>query len=147
MLHVLIHMDGRERPLTSGEISRILDTNPVVVRRIMAGLRDKGLVTSEKGHGGGWQLARSLGQVTLLNVYEAIGSPPVFALGLADDQPECLVEQAVNAGLDDAFRSARETLLDRFGNVTLADLATDFEKRLKNHRREVAVAERQSGLG
>ena len=53
MLHVLIHMDQREHPLTSDEIARMLNTNPVVVRRTMAGLRDNGYVTSEKGHGGG----------------------------------------------------------------------------------------------
>ena len=39
MLHVLIHMDQREQPLTSDEIARMLNTNPVVVRRTMAGLR------------------------------------------------------------------------------------------------------------
>jgi hypothetical protein len=29
-----------------------MDTNPVVLRRVMAGLRDQGYVQSEKGHGG-----------------------------------------------------------------------------------------------
>jgi len=138
MLHVLIHMDQREHPLTSDEIGKILSTNPVVVRRTMAGLRDKGYVTSEKGHGGGWKLARSLDQLTLLDVYVALGSPPVFALGLADDHPRCLVEQAVNDGLNEALGKARELLLDRFGKMALADLAADFHKRLETHKKRPA---------
>jgi len=60
MLHVLIHMDRHLTLATSEQIADMISTNPVVVRRIMAGLRDKGIVTSEKGHGGGWRLARPL---------------------------------------------------------------------------------------
>ena len=138
MLHVLIHMDQRERPLTSDEIAGMLNTNPVVVRRTMAGLRDNGYVTSEKGHGGGWKLARPLDQMTLLDVYVALGNPPVFALGLADDDPRCLVEKAVNEGLNEALGKARQLLLDRFGKVTLGDLAADFRKRFAAQRKHPA---------
>jgi DNA-binding IscR family transcriptional regulator len=138
MLHVLIHMDQREHPLTSDEIAGMLNTNPVVVRRTMAGLRDNGYVTSEKGHGGGWKLARPLDQLTLLDVYVALGNPPVFALGLADDHPRCLVEQAVNDGLNDALGKARQLLLDRFGRMTLAELAADFRKRFEAHQKRPA---------
>lgn len=117
----------------------MLDVNPVVIRRTMAGLRDAGYVTSEKGHGGGWRLARPLGEMTLLDIYHAIGKPPVFAVGPACDTPECLVEQAVNAALTDAFVAAEKLLLERLGDVTLADIARDFEARfamLRGHGAE-----------
>ena len=87
MLHVLIHMDHIGAPVTSETISRMLDTNPVVVRRTMAGLRAAGYLTSVKGHGGGWTLARPLDEVTLRDIHLALGSPRVFAIGLADDDP------------------------------------------------------------
>ncbi|EUB95388.1 transcriptional regulator, BadM/Rrf2 family [Rhizobium sp. CF080] len=129
MLHVLIHMDRHEGAATSERIAAMLDVNPVVIRRTMAGLRDAGYVTSEKGHGGGWKLARPLGEMTLLDIYHAIGRPPVFAVGPACDTPQCLVEQAVNAALTDAFVAAEKLLLERLGDVTLADIARDFEAR------------------
>lgn len=131
MLHVLIHMDQNGAPMTSDAIAQMLNTNAVVVRRTMAGLRDRGWVQSGKGHGGGWLLASGLAQISLLDVYQALGEPSVFALGLADDHPQCLVEQAVNAGLEESLREARAVLLARFGEITLADLAQDFEKRAK----------------
>ena len=131
MLHVLIHMDRHEGPLTSDVLARMLNTNPVVVRRTMGGLRDQGYVESEKGHGGGWVLARKLSQISLLDIYRALGEPPIFALGLSDDHPRCLVEQAVNLGLKEALSDARERLMARFGQITVADLAKDFHKR--NH--------------
>jgi len=129
MLHVLIHMDGHEGSATSERIAQMLGTNPVVVRRTLAGLREAGLVMSEKGPGGGWTLARELASISLLDVYRALGEPPLFAVGPALDDPACLVEQAVNVALEDAFDEAEALLRGRLGKVTLADIARDFERR------------------
>lgn len=126
MLHVLIHMDRIGAPVTSEIISRMLDTNPVVVRRTMGGLRAAGYVTSVKGHGGGWALARPLDTVSLRDIHEALGSPKLLAIGLADDNPKCLVEQAVNEALKDAMAEAEHRLLTRFGEVTLGALSRDI---------------------
>lgn len=133
MLHVLIHMAEHDTPLTSDSIGKMLNTNPVVVRRMMSGLRDNGYVQSEKGHGGGWVLTRKLSDLTLLDVYQALGEPPIFALGLADSEPKCLVEQAVNAGLDGALAESRRLLLARFATINIDQLAQDFQRRLKQH--------------
>lgn len=133
MLHVLIHIDQCDRGMTSDEIGAMLGTNAVVVRRTMAGLRASGHVSSEKGHGGGWKLARPLEQLTLLDVYNAIGEPEMFAMGLADDHPQCLVEDAVNNTLNVTLNEARQLILTRFEGVTIADIAADFEKRLGAH--------------
>lgn len=130
VLHVLLHMAEAKGPVTSEAMARAMQTNPVVVRRIMAGLRDVGFVRSEKGHGGGWSIARDLTAITLRDVYEALGRPEIFAMGNRTLAPVCLVEQAVNAALDGAFRDAEVLLLDRFGAVTLAALSSDFHARM-----------------
>lgn len=113
-----------------------MNTNPVVIRRVMAGLRDKGYVRSEKGHGGGWTLACDLRKVTMHDIYVALGSPPVLAMGHRAEEPDCLVEQAVNTALDDSFQTAQALLLSRLGEVTLAMLDTDVRRRLvsRKHR-------------
>lgn len=129
MLHVLIHMSRRDRPATSDTIAEMLNTNPVVVRRTMALLKEKGYVRSEKGHRGGWTLAKPLVDITLLDIHKALGSSSLFAIGLSTDHPECLVEQAVNAALSEAFDAAQALLLKRLESVTLAELASDFERR------------------
>ncbi|KQM30274.1 Rrf2 family transcriptional regulator [Rhizobium sp. Leaf68] len=129
VLHVLIHMEKHEKPATSDAIAAMLQTNPVVVRRTMAGLRDAGYVTSEKGHGGGWVLARPLAEITLLDIHKALGNPDMFSIGLSGDNPACVIEQSVNVALADAMTEAQALLLDRFGKITLADLARESFKR------------------
>jgi len=120
--------------MTSDELAECMRTNPVVVRRTMAGLRDAGFVRSEKGHNGGWSLACDLAKVTLRDIHLALGKPAVFAIGNRHEAPECLVEQSVNAVLDDAFEAAEALLMQRFADVSLAELADDFSRRLAAHR-------------
>ncbi|MGE7956210.1 Rrf2 family transcriptional regulator [Pseudomonas sp. NPDC089530] len=131
MLHVLIHMDRHDSPATSETIAQMLGTNPVVVRRTMALLKEQGYVRSEKGHRGGWSLARALSDMTLLDIHQALGSNSIFAIGLSTDHPECLVEQAVNTALSEVFEAAQALLVERLGKITLAQLAEDFEERYR----------------
>ncbi len=130
VLHVLLHIAEVDGPVTSEAMAKAMQTNPVVIRRIMAGLRDAGFVRSEKGHGGGWTIARDLAAITLRDIYDALGKPAMFAMGNRTEAPGCLVEQAVNTALNSAFEDAEALLLDRFAGVTLAQLSADFHARM-----------------
>ncbi len=124
-------MAAGQGPVTSEALAACMGTNPVVVRRTMAGLRNGGFVRSEKGHRGGWTIACDLRRVTLRDIHKVLGEPAVFAIGNRNETSECLVEQSVNAVLDDAFEAAETLLMQRFGNVTLAELVDEFSGRLK----------------
>jgi DNA-binding IscR family transcriptional regulator len=126
----VVALSSHEGPITSEILAKAIHTHPVVVRRIMAGLRDKGFVRSEKGHNGGWMLACDLAKVSLRDIYEALGCPALLAIGNRSEAPDCLVEQAVNSALGGAFDEAEALLLSRLGNVTLAELSADFHARL-----------------
>lgn len=123
-------MAEQRGPSTSETLARAMDTNPVVIRRIMAGLRDRGFVRSDKGHGGGWTIACDFERVTLRDIYDALGKPALLAMGNRTEAPGCLVEQAVNAALGEAFDKAEALLLSEFGQITLATLSADFRTRL-----------------
>jgi DNA-binding IscR family transcriptional regulator len=129
-------MAEHQHPMTSEELAKCMNTNPVVVRRTMAGLRDAGFVRSEKGHGGGWSIACDLRTVTLGDIHAVLGAPIVFAIGNRMENPDCLVEQAVNETLSGAFRDAEALLVDRLGGVSLADLSADFHRRLSIFKQE-----------
>jgi DNA-binding IscR family transcriptional regulator len=133
-LHALLHMAERDRPMTSDELARCMSTNPVVVRRTMAGLREAGFVRSSKGHGGGWEIAADLATISLKDVYDALGAPALLAIGVHIENPSCLVEQAVNRSLQGAFAEAETLLIARLDTVTLAQLAEDFRAGMARHR-------------
>lgn len=122
MLHMLIHIDLHDGRATSETIAQMLGTNPVVVRRMMAGLREQGYVEAVRGPHGGWKLARDLADITVLDVHNALGSPSLFAVGLAVDHPDCPVERSVNAALGKIFDDAEARVTSRYDKITLADL-------------------------
>jgi DNA-binding IscR family transcriptional regulator len=121
-LHILLHMGEMEHVVTSEQLGPMLKMNPVLVRRTIAGLRDAGIVRSEKGHGGGWTLARGLEAVTLADVYDALGMPPLFSIGPREERPRCLLEQAVNRAVGSALEEAEALLLARLRNISVMEL-------------------------
>ncbi|MGO4837919.1 Rrf2 family transcriptional regulator [Rhizobiaceae sp. 2RAB30] len=123
MIHVLIHMGllgGRE---TSETIARMLNTNPVVVRRTMAALKRNGVVGSEGGRGGGWLLLRSLDELTVLDVQKALDEGQLLSANVSEDHPSCPVERATNSALVEAFGRAELTLAGEFARLKLSTIA------------------------
>lgn len=132
MIHVLIHMGllgGRE---TSETIAKMLNTNPVVVRRTMGALKRKGVVGSEGGRGGGWVLLRPLDELTALDVQKALDEGQLLLAGVSEDHPTCPVERATNAALVEAFERAELTLREELAGLRLSAIA---EHALANQRR------------
>ena len=134
VLHVLLHMAESDEPPTSEALAKMMQTNPVVIRRILGGLREQKLVHSEKGHGGGWRISCDLNKITLHVIYLALGSPTMLAMGNRTESPGCLVEEAVNAAMNQAFHDAETLLLSRFREVTLAQLSKDFHRRMQKRK-------------
>jgi DNA-binding IscR family transcriptional regulator len=130
VLHVLLHMLGMKAQATSEQRARTMGTNPVVVRRVMAGLRDQGFVTSAKGHGGGWMIACNPAALTLADIYRAVGEATLMAMGHRTEAPGGLVKQAVNSALDRAFREVEAVFQSHLSAVTLAISSANFNRRL-----------------
>jgi Rrf2 family protein len=136
-LHVLLHMSERREATTSESLAPMMKTNPVVLRRTLAGLRDAGMVRSEKGHGGGWSLSRKLEEMTLADVYHALGKTTLFGIGHREPKPRCLLEQAVNRAVSATLAEAEALVLARFQSISVADVLADARlnagvKRMKD---------------
>lgn len=126
MLHVLVHLNQLQQAVTSEQLASMLHTNPVVVRRTMALLREQGYVNAVKGHGGGWTLAKPLHQITLLDIHRSLSESSLFTIGLTDEHNHCPIEKAVNLAIDDVLQEAEALVLRRFGEVTLDKLAKGY---------------------
>lgn len=58
-LHILVHpVDRAGAAVPSAEIATSVDTNPVVIRRLLAALGRAGLVSAQQGAAGRFTLAR-----------------------------------------------------------------------------------------
>src|ERR1700744_6743128 len=78
---LLGHAEEEGSPvLSSTSLARSLDTTPSLVRKLMVGLVQDGLVASIKGRSGGVRLGRPADQITLEEIYRSsIGDKPLWA--------------------------------------------------------------------
>ena len=119
-LHSLAHMAGDpERTRTSAEIAAHAGTNPVVVRRVLGHLRAAGLLVAEKGHSGGWRLARAPEAITLADVYRALDER--LAPAAEDAAPRCAVEHALERRMARVMEEAEAGLIRRLSAMTIAE--------------------------
>jgi Rrf2 family protein len=124
-LHALGHMAAQpDRPLRSQDMAQAQGTNPVVVRRTLGLLRVAGLVTSAKGHDGGWTLARPAAQITVADVYAATNDPYFTKTAGPDNPPHCAIERALHTTMAAALTQAEAALTETLRAVTIADIAT-----------------------
>lgn len=122
-LHTLSHMAGEpDRVRTSAEIADHAGTNPVVVRRVLGKLREAGLLSSEKGHAGGWQLAKAAETITLADVYLALDERLVS--GSSDDvEPSlCSVETGLQARVAEVLDDVEQSLVERLRETTIIEV-------------------------
>ncbi|MFK7764009.1 MAG: Rrf2 family transcriptional regulator [Roseobacter sp.] len=121
-LHTLSHMAGDpERKRTSADIADHAGTNPVVVRRVLGRLREAGLLTSEKGHAGGWCLAKKPERITLADVYVALDER-LIASESHDHAHECSVEHALHRRVSSVMKDIEQSLIDRLAETTISEV-------------------------
>ncbi len=110
-------------PVTISEIARAEGLSPEYAAKLMRPLRNGGLVTSTRGAGGGYLLARDPEQITTWQVLEALGGS-FFPKSFCDTHggqlrdcvhtPDCSI-RALWSRVEGAVRGVLE-------RVTLADL-------------------------
>ncbi|MEM1163694.1 MAG: Rrf2 family transcriptional regulator [Pseudomonadota bacterium] len=122
-MHTLAHMArDPDRVLTSAEIAEHAGTNAVVVRRVLGQLRNADLLTSEKGHAGGWKLARHPETISLADVYNALGDRLV-ASGDDLSDTNCAVQSALQERFAQLLDDAERSLVARLAETRISDLS------------------------
>jgi Rrf2 family protein len=119
-LTMLARWEREEHLLSSAEIAESLESNPVMVRRILGALRDARLVSSVEGRGGGWRLARPADEITLLDTYVAVEAGPVLSLYAHPPSQSCVVGRNMQSLLEVEFAEAERAMADRLRERTIA---------------------------
>lgn len=108
---------------TSDYIAGSVNTNPVVIRRIMGMLNKAGLVVTSPGVAGA-TLTRSADRITLLDVYRAVQADPREELFAMHEQPNphCQVGRNIQGALESTFLQAQQAMENELGKVTLEQI-------------------------
>lgn len=110
-----------DQPLTSKQIAESVNTNPVVIRRVMGQLRKQGLVESRTGASGGWKLSCVPEGIRLCSVYDAINRDPLLRMHLHPNA-DCPIGAHIQPALEKVFGQAEKAMRDSLSGSTVADI-------------------------
>jgi len=118
VLAVLAYKEGD--PVTSGMLAASVNTNPVIIRRLLLSLQRARLVETRKGAGYGSRLSRSPGRINLAEVYRAVEAIEPFASPARKANTACPVGHCIRETLNEVFASAENALERDLEKTTLA---------------------------
>lgn len=132
-LHIFTCVDTfkDDYKVTSDFLAGSINTNPVIIRKILTQLKNAGLITVARGTGG-ITVNRPLSEITFYDVYQAI--EPVENGDLfhfhESPNPECPVGRNIHRLLDEKLKAIQDSMEDKMKEFTLADLRTRMQEIL-----------------
>lgn len=120
VLTVLGHHEGDR--VTSTLLAASVNTNPVIIRRLLLDLQRARLVDTCRGAGAGSRLNRSPRRINLAEVYRAIEPSRAFAAFSRRPASRGPEGAGVRRAVEHVFASAQDALEGKLEKTTLADL-------------------------
>lgn len=132
-VHVLAYLAWkRDEPSTSERIAESVNTNPVVVRRIVGALRNAGMVSAQPGVGGGAVLERDPSEITLLDVYRAVeDGESLFKVHPQQPSKRCSVGANIQEVLQGVFCRAKTAMEEVLAGVTVEAVGREVQLRAR----------------
>ena len=132
-LHIFACVDvfKDDYKVTSDFLAGSINTNPVIIRKILSQLKNAGLITVARGTGG-ITVNKPLEEITFFDVYQAIEPVENGSLFHFHDapNPDCPVGRNIHALLDDKLKAIQDAMEDEMRKYTLADLRTGMKELL-----------------
>ena len=120
VLAVLAYKEGD--PVTSSLLAGSVNTNPVIIRRLLLTLKRARLIDTRKGSGAGSRLTRSPQRINLAEIYRAVESHEAFSSPSGKPNAGCPVGHCIRKTLEKVFASAENALERDLEKTTLADV-------------------------
>ena len=122
-VHIMTALAFLGEKATSEVLSNTVNTNPVVIRRLLGELARAGLVRAERGQSGGFSLARNATTISLLDIYRAVMvDQELVDLHVNPEKTSCPVSCKVRAALSGYLHKAQDVYERELQRTVLADI-------------------------
>ena len=128
-IHICIFLQhSREDLVSSQRLAASVKTNPVVIRRLIADLKEHKIIGSVNGARGGFHLNRSIDKISLWDIYGAVREKNFFNKPKVN--PDCPVSSNLAFLVDDVYSAAELSMKSIMEEVTIDVLSEKLDQRL-----------------
>jgi Rrf2 family protein len=113
---------------SSSRLAETVNTNPVVIRRLLLELHRAGLVKTRRGPQGGAVLSRSPDQINLLQIQAAVDPLELFGLHPNPPSVECPVGRRIGDVMEYIQRRATRSYSHELRRITLKDVVQRLKR-------------------
>jgi Rrf2 family protein len=107
---------------SSSRLAETVNTNPVVIRRLLLELHHAGLVRTRRGPQGGAVLSRRPDRINLLQIQAAVDPQELFGLHPNPPSSECPVGRRIGDVMGYIQRRATRSYTQELRRITLQDV-------------------------
>ena len=107
---------------SSSRLAETVNTNPVVIRRLLLELHRAGLVRTRRGPQGGAVLSRRPDRINLLQIQAAVDPQELFGLHPNPPSSECPVGRRIGDVMGYIQRRATRSYTQELRRITLQDV-------------------------
>lgn len=121
-----------EYRITSDFLAGSINTNPVIIRKILTKLKSAGLITVARGTGG-IEVTKPLKEITFYDVYVAIEpleDGELFNFH-KNPNPKCPVGKNIHKLLDSKLETIQKAMEDEMKKYTLEGLKNEMQELLR----------------
>ena len=134
-LHILTMISESKETLSSQALATSVGTNASYIRKVIALLKNAGLIQSQQGKTG-YQLSKSPKDITLLNIYFATQEVNHISLFPVhqNSNPDCPVGKHIQGAVSPLFTSAEAQLEKELAQQTLENVIDNLYQQAKQKR-------------
>jgi len=116
--------------VSSENIAWSVNTNPVVIRRILGELKKAGLVVTLAGSQGGAKISRDPKDIYLSEIYDAVENGGIFQLHYKSPNPDCPIGSNIQNVMEEPLTKAENALREQLSQISLSQIAQKLLEKM-----------------
>jgi Rrf2 family protein len=122
-VHVMTALgDHYGEQVTSGQLTASVRAHESQVRGVLSKLVKAGLVVASRGRNGFSSLSRPANKISLLEIYNAVGAPPVFSIHAHPKEKTCRTSCTHKEAMTELLGDTQQAFETRLGQRVLSEM-------------------------
>jgi Rrf2 family protein len=127
---IILSKENVNTTCPSIELAGYLQSEPSLLRRILAVLAKEGLIGTREGRDGGYRLGKPAESIRLVDVYDTFRAGSKLCFGITETAGTHPFGQGMKSALEDITQEMDDSMREVLGKYTIADIAKQVEESI-----------------